>query len=79
MVLSHNPEFGIMWRPLFTRYVSSRKENIMYKQSREFIVTIRYNSNNNDPESWTSEDLEKLAWLEDGEAIEIVKIDLVKE
>jgi len=51
----------------------------MYKQSREFIVTIRYNSNNNDPESWTSEDLEKLAWLEDGEAIEIVKIDLVKE
>jgi len=49
----------------------------MYKQKREFIVPIRYNSDNNDPKDWNQEDLEQLAWLEDGEAIEIVSIEQV--
>ena len=46
----------------------------MYKQKREFIITIRYNSDNNDPKDWSQEDLEQLACLEHGEAIEIVSI-----
>jgi hypothetical protein len=43
----------------------------MYKQGKEYIVTIRYNSNNNHPKDW---DLENMVWLEHGEVVEVIGI-----
>lgn len=47
----------------------------MYLQEREFIVTIRYNSDNNHPKDW---DIEDMVWLEHGEAAEIISIEQTK-
>lgn len=47
----------------------------MYKQQREFIVTIRYNSDNNHPKDWN---IDNLVWLEHGEAAEVISIEQVK-
>ena len=43
----------------------------MYKQEKESIVTIRYNSNSNHPKDW---DLENMVWLEHGEVVEVIGI-----
>lgn len=48
----------------------------MYKQQQEFIVTIKYNSDNNHPKDW---DIEDMIWLEHGESAEIISIDQVGE
>jgi hypothetical protein len=52
----------------------------MYKQQREFIITIKYNSNNNDPNDVTElqEKLEDIFWLENGEAVEVLSITQTK-
>jgi hypothetical protein len=48
----------------------------MYKHGREFIITIKYNSNDNDPREWTDlqSQLEDLFWLTHGESVELVNI-----
>jgi hypothetical protein len=48
----------------------------MYKQKREFIITIKYNSDNNDPNDMTElqEKLEDIFWLANGETVEILSI-----
>jgi len=48
----------------------------MYKQTREFIITIKYNSDNNDPNKMTElqEKLEDIFWLANGEAVEVLSI-----
>jgi len=52
----------------------------MYKQKREFIITLKYNSNNNNPNNMTElqEKLEDIFWLEHGETIEILNITQTK-
>ena len=48
----------------------------MYKHGREFIITISYISDNNDPNNVKElqEKLEDIFWLEHGEAIEVLSI-----
>ena len=48
----------------------------MYKQEREFIITIKYNSNNNNPNDVKElqEKLEDIFWLEHGETVEVLSI-----
>ena len=52
----------------------------MYKHGREFIITIKYNSDNNDPNDVTElqEKLEDIFWLENGEAVEVLSITQTK-
>jgi len=53
----------------------------MYKHSREFIITIKYNSDNNDPRKWTElqSQLQDIFWLAHGESVELVNITQTKE
>ena len=48
----------------------------MYKHGREFIIPIKYNSDNNDANDVTElqEKLEDIFWLEHGEAVEVLSI-----
>ena len=52
----------------------------MYKQGREFIITISYISDNNDPNDVKElqEKLEDIFWLENGEAVEVLSITQTK-
>ena len=65
-----NSEFGSHFQRHRTGVV------VMYKHGREFIITIKYNSNDNDPREWTDlqSQLEDLFWLTHGESVELVNI-----